>query len=101
MLPCDEAVGLAGGLQAFRHQPRMLDVDIQVSFAVEQEDRGGDLIGEAGGSRWALDQLEGLKSPSTLSPTVSSAAPTDVRIDINDWPAIESAPTPLPLTIAA
>lgn len=57
------------------------------------------VIGEAGGSRWALDQLEGLKSPSTLSPTVSSAAPTDVRIEINDWPAIESAPTPLPLTI--
>ncbi len=57
------------------------------------------VIGEAGGSRWALDQLEGLKPPSTLSPTVSSAAPTDVRIDINDWPAIESAPTPLPLKI--
>ncbi len=57
------------------------------------------VIGEAGGSRWALDQLEGLKSPSTLSPTVSSAAPTDVRIDINDWPAIDSAPTPLPLKV--
>ncbi len=62
------------------------------------------VIGEAGGSRWALDQLEGMKSsampsPSTLSPTVSSAAPTDVRIDINDWPAIDGAPTPLPLKI--
>lgn len=62
------------------------------------------VIGEAGGSRWALDQLEGMKSsampsPSTLSPTVSSAAPADVRIDINDWPAIDGAPTPLPLKI--
>ncbi|MBT9553525.1 MAG: N-acetylmuramoyl-L-alanine amidase [Hydrogenophaga sp.] len=57
------------------------------------------VIGEAGGSRWALDQLEGLKSPSMLSPSVSSAAPTDVRIDINDWPAIDGAPTPLPLKI--
>ncbi len=57
------------------------------------------VIGEAGGSRWALDQLEGLKSPSTLSPTVSSAAPIDVRIDIKDWPAIDSAPTPLPLKV--
>ncbi len=57
------------------------------------------VIGEAGGSRWALDQLEGLKSPSTLSPTVSSAAPIDVRIDINDWPAIDSAATPLPLKV--
>ena len=57
------------------------------------------VIGEAGGSRWALDQLEGLKSPASLSPTVSSAAPTDVRIDINDWPAIDGAPTPLPLKV--
>lgn len=57
------------------------------------------VIGEAGGSRWALDQLEGLKSPATLSPTVSSAAPIDVRIDINDWPAIDGAPTPLPLKV--
>jgi V8-like Glu-specific endopeptidase len=57
------------------------------------------VIGEAGGSRWVLDQLEGLKSPATLSPSASSAAPTDVRIDINDWPAIDGAPTPLPLKI--
>ncbi len=57
------------------------------------------VIGEAGGSRWSLDQLEGLKSPATLSPSVSSAAAADVRIDINDWPAIEGAPTPLPLKI--
>jgi len=57
------------------------------------------VIGEAGGSRWALDQLEGLKSPATLSPTVGSAAPIDVRIDIGDWPAIDSAPTPLPLKV--
>ncbi|MBN8214075.1 MAG: N-acetylmuramoyl-L-alanine amidase [Xanthomonadales bacterium] len=57
------------------------------------------VIGEAGGSRWSLDQLEGLKSPATLSPSVSSAAAADVRIDINDWPAIEGAPTPLPLRI--
>lgn len=57
------------------------------------------VIGEAGGSRWSLDQLEGLKSPATLSPSVSSSAAADVRIDINDWPAIEGAPTPLPLKI--
>ena len=62
------------------------------------------VLGEAGGSRWALDQLEGLKlpavpSPATLTPSVSSAAPTDIRIDINDWPAIDGAPTPLPLKI--
>lgn len=56
-------------------------------------------IGEAGASRWALDQLEGLKSPATLSPSVSSAATGDVRIVLNDWPAIEGAPTPLPLTV--
>ena len=57
------------------------------------------VIGEAGGSRWSLDQLEGLKSPATLVPSVSSSAAADVRIDINDWPAIEGAPTPLPLKI--
>ncbi len=57
------------------------------------------VIGEAGGSRWWLDQLEGLKSPATLVPSVSSSAAADVRIDINDWPAIEGAPTPLPLKI--
>ena len=52
------------------------------------------VIGEAGGSRWSLDQLEGLKSPATLVPSVSSSAAADVRIDINDWPAIEGAPRP-------
>jgi N-acetyl-anhydromuramyl-L-alanine amidase AmpD/V8-like Glu-specific endopeptidase len=57
------------------------------------------VIGEAGGSRWSLDQLEGMKSPATLIPSVGSAAAADVHIDINDWPAIEGAPTPLPLTI--
>jgi N-acetyl-anhydromuramyl-L-alanine amidase AmpD/V8-like Glu-specific endopeptidase len=57
------------------------------------------VIGEAGGSRWSLDQLEGMKPPATPSPSVSSAAAADVRIDINDWPAIEGAPTPLPLKI--
>lgn len=57
------------------------------------------VIGEVGGSRWSLDQLEGMKSPATLIPSVGSAAAADVHIDINDWPAIEGAPTPLPLTI--
>ena len=56
------------------------------------------VIGEAGGSRWSLDQLEGMKPPATLTPSVGSAA-ADVRIDINDWPAIEGAPTPLPLKL--
>ena len=56
-------------------------------------------IGEAGACRWALDQLEGLKSLATLSPSVSSAAMGDVRIALSDWPAIEGAPTPLPLTV--
>ena len=58
------------------------------------------VIGAAGATRWALDQLEGLKSPASPPMTVSSAAGGDVRIALDDWPAIEGAPTPLPLTIA-
>jgi hypothetical protein len=57
------------------------------------------VIGEAGACRWSLDQLEGLKSPASPSMTVSSANIGDVRIALDDWPAIEGAPTPLPITL--
>ena len=57
-------------------------------------------IGEAGACRWSLDQLEGLKSPASPSMTVSSANAGDVRIALDDWPAIEGAPTPLPITLS-
>ena len=56
-------------------------------------------IGEAGACRWSLDQLEGLKSPASPSMAVSSANAGDVRIALDDWPAIEGAPTPLPVTV--
>jgi N-acetyl-anhydromuramyl-L-alanine amidase AmpD/V8-like Glu-specific endopeptidase len=58
------------------------------------------VIGEAGACRWSLDQLEGLKSPASPSMTVSSAEAGDVRIALDDWPAIEGAPTPLPITVS-
>jgi len=56
-------------------------------------------IGEAGASRWSLDQLEGLKSPATPSMRVGSGANGEVRIALDDWPAVEGAPTPLPVTV--
>ncbi|MBW8851355.1 MAG: N-acetylmuramoyl-L-alanine amidase [Xanthomonadales bacterium] len=56
-------------------------------------------IGEAGASRWSLDQLDGLKSPATPSMRVGSAAGGEVRIALDDWPAVEGAPTPLPVTV--
>lgn len=57
-------------------------------------------IGEAGACRWSLDQLDGLKSPATPSMRVSSAANGEVRIALDDWPAVEGAPTPLPVTVS-
>jgi len=56
-------------------------------------------IGEAGACRWSLDQVDGLKSPVTPSMRVSSAATGEVRIALDDWPAVEGAPTPLPITV--
>lgn len=56
--------------------------------------------GGIGAVRWALDQLEGLKSPATPNLTVSSAAPADVQVALNDWPAMEGEATPLPLMVS-
>ena len=59
------------------------------------------VIGEAGVNRWALDQLAGMKSPATPGADTGrgNGTPADVHIDIDDWPAIEGSPTPLPLKI--
>jgi V8-like Glu-specific endopeptidase/N-acetyl-anhydromuramyl-L-alanine amidase AmpD len=60
------------------------------------------VIGEAGVNRWALDQLAGMK-PSAAAATpdagTGNGTPADAHIDIDDWPAIEGSPTPLPLKI--
>lgn len=58
------------------------------------------LRGSAGASRWALEQLQGLKAPASSSPTVSSAAPGEVSIELGEWPAIEGQQAPLPLTVS-
>jgi V8-like Glu-specific endopeptidase len=55
--------------------------------------------GSAGGSRWALDQLEGRKPPTAAMPAVSSLQPTDVVIELGEWPALEGQAAPLPLTV--
>lgn len=55
--------------------------------------------GSAGASRWALDQLEGRKAPQALVPSASSLQPTDVVIDLGEWPALEGQAAPLPLTV--
>jgi N-acetyl-anhydromuramyl-L-alanine amidase AmpD/V8-like Glu-specific endopeptidase len=56
--------------------------------------------GSAGACRWALDQLEGAKAPATSVPSVSSGAQSgDTVVDLNDWPAIDGAATPLPLRL--
>src|SRR5690606_23720099 len=57
------------------------------------------VVGEAGACRWRLDQLEGMKAPATLLPGLSPATPGDTRIALDDWPAFEASPTPLPLTV--
>lgn len=58
------------------------------------------LRGSAGANRWALEQLQGMKAPASGSPTVSSAAPGEVRIELGEWPAIEGQQPPLPLTVS-
>jgi V8-like Glu-specific endopeptidase len=55
--------------------------------------------GSAGGSRWALDQLEGRKLPQSPVPSVSSLQATDVVIELGEWPALEGQSAPLPLTV--
>jgi hypothetical protein len=55
--------------------------------------------GSAGASRWALDQLEGRKAPQGPVPSTSSLQPTDVVIDLGEWPALEGHAAPLPLTV--
>jgi V8-like Glu-specific endopeptidase/cell wall-associated NlpC family hydrolase len=73
------------------------------------------LVGEAGPSRFRLDQLDGMKAPAEqadASESASSAAPAtaqggdgngadthsgEIQITLDDWPALEDAPTPLPL----
>lgn len=55
--------------------------------------------GSAGPSRWSLDQLEGRKAPQSPAPAVSSLQPTDVVIELGEWPALEGHAAPLPLTV--
>ncbi|MGY3264874.1 N-acetylmuramoyl-L-alanine amidase [Lysobacter sp. HA35] len=55
--------------------------------------------GNAGASRWALDQLDGRKAPQSPVSAVSSLQPTDVVIDLGEWPALEGQSAPLPLTV--
>ena len=57
------------------------------------------IVGEAGACRWALDQLDGMKSPASPGFEASSAAQGVAKIALDDWPAIEGAPTPLPITV--
>jgi len=55
--------------------------------------------GNAGASRWTLDQLEGRKASLATTPSASSLQPTDVVIDLGEWPALEGQAAPLPLTV--
>lgn len=54
--------------------------------------------GSAGACRWSLDQLEGRKA-AISAPVNSGSAAIDVRITLDDWPALEGAATPLPITL--
>jgi hypothetical protein len=56
--------------------------------------------GSAGASRWALDQLEGLKAPAAPGMVVSPSQTSDVNIELGAWPAIEGQDSPLPLTVS-
>ncbi|KQQ78773.1 hypothetical protein ASF73_04485 [Xanthomonas sp. Leaf131] len=56
------------------------------------------LRGGAGACRWTLDQLEGWKTPATAA-VVGSAAAAQVRIVLDDWPAVDGAATPLPVAL--
>ena len=55
--------------------------------------------GSAGACRWTLEQVQGRKAPRSGSGGPSSIAGGDVRIALDDWPAIDGAATPLPLTV--
>lgn len=55
--------------------------------------------GAAGASRWALDQLEGRKAPQSLPSLPTSLQPSDVVIDLGEWPALEGQAAPVPLTV--
>ncbi|TZF89724.1 N-acetylmuramoyl-L-alanine amidase [Cognatilysobacter lacus] len=55
--------------------------------------------GSAAGSRWTLDQLEGRKAPQSTAPAASTLQPTNVVIDLGEWPALEGHAAPLPLTV--
>ena len=57
------------------------------------------IVGEAGGCRWSLDQLDGMKSPASPGFEASSSAQGIAKVALDDWPAIEGAPTPLPITV--
>ncbi len=52
-----------------------------------------------GASKWALDQLEGFKSPTAPAANVSPSQTSDVTIELGAWPAIEGQDSPLPLTV--
>lgn len=56
--------------------------------------------GQRGASTWALEQLEGLKSPAVQSADAADAEPVEVHVELGDWPALEGQPAPLPLTVS-
>ncbi|QSX77003.1 N-acetylmuramoyl-L-alanine amidase [Lysobacter solisilvae] len=99
-----------GGGYALKRAPAALSLDLggpltgQPQEPIEPTRIAGTRMhtvrGSAGASRWALDQVEGLKSPATPNLTVGSAATGEVTVELNDWPAIDGAPCPLPLTLS-
>ncbi|KRD31996.1 hypothetical protein ASE35_13650 [Lysobacter sp. Root916] len=109
--PSAQSLGSGGGLRLARPPSavRAFDVGSDASASGETREpiepsrvagtRMSVLRGSAGACRWALDQLEGLKSPAVLSPSVSSTAAADVRIELGEWPAIEGQSSPLPITV--
>ncbi|GAB3334119.1 N-acetylmuramoyl-L-alanine amidase [Marilutibacter aestuarii] len=54
--------------------------------------------GSAGASTWALEQLEGMKSPATPA-AGDDIEVTEVQVDLSDWPALEGEAPPLPLAL--
>ncbi|MCF7220879.1 N-acetylmuramoyl-L-alanine amidase [Marilutibacter chinensis] len=57
------------------------------------------LRGQDDNNTWALEQLEGLKAPTTAA-TSGSGEPTEVHMELGGWPALEGQPAPLPLTVS-
>lgn len=55
--------------------------------------------GQAGACRWSLEQLEGMKSAASRPPGVGSANAIATTLRLDEWPAIDGAATPLPLTL--